>query len=440
MEKHRKHRASYQASVLRLLLASTLIAGAFAMLFAYFHSRASIQAEVAMDETELALSMLEARASTGLSDVEIAALNKRDSLTISLLLDDGALGSLERAVLRQQGYVTIAGGTGLPKTYVQLRGVFSIEPSVQYNPFSVVILRIWAIGVAFTAIFVLMSLLASMRIADPVKQLTRASEQVAQGDYGVRVPPGSNAEINELITAFNSMIAAIGKSDRAQRDFISNVSHEFRTPIASIKGNTRLLQLPGLTEEERQRIVADIAAESDRLSRLSTALLRLSALDAGARDDAFAPERLDEQLRQVIAQLDAVWADHRTEWEIDLEQVTIVTDGELLRQVWVNLIENALKFSPEGSPITVTLKQDGQKAVVTVRDQGRGMTREEQEHIFDSFYQADGSRSGKGHGVGLYLVRRVLQLLGGSVSVESAPGRGSAFTVRVGSRENSKEA
>lgn len=439
MEKHRKHGASYQASVLRLLLASTLIAGAFAMLFAYFHSRASIQAEVAMDETELALSMLEARAATELGDVEIAALNKRDSFTISLLLDDGALGSYERAVLQQQGYVTVGSGLGLPKTYVQLRGLFSIEPSGRYNPFSVVILRIWAIGVAFTAIFVLMSLLASMRIAEPVKQLTRASEQVAQGDYSVRVPPGSNAEINELITAFNSMIAAVGESDRAQRDFISNVSHEFRTPIASIKGNTRLLQLPDLSGEERQRIVADIAAESDRLSRLSTALLRLSALDAGAREDAFAPERLDEQLRQVIAQLDAVWADHRTEWVIDMEEVTIVTDGELLRQVWVNLIENALKFSPEGSPVTVTLRREGAQAVVTVRDCGRGMTQEEQQHIFDSFYQADGSRSAKGHGVGLYLVRRVLQLLGGSVSVESAPGSGSRFTVRVGSRDGRKE-
>lgn len=425
---------SFRARVLLMLTISTLVASVISLAFSYTISRNTIRAELLEGETEVAAGMLALYEQASLPPDEISRMVMRENLAIIVLSGD-EIGMLPDSVASSLRNVPIftynAQGANLPRTYVRLgENIVAIRPSQQFNVFLIALVRIAFAAVSFISVFLLMSMLSTWSIARPVTQITRATRTVADGDFKVHLPEDRTDELGQLMRAFNSMTNALDRTSWLQKDFIASISHEFRTPIASIKGFARLLQMPDLTEEQRQEYVSMIAQESDRLSRLSATLLRLSALEQQAGPASAVPFSLDEQVRQVILRMEPAWSGKEIEWQLELDEpVEICSDSELLNQVWVNLIQNAVKFSDPGGVIAVTVRPHGDGAAFVITDHGVGMDAETLSRIFDRFYQADRSRRREGVGLGLTLVKRILDLLDGSVTVQSEPGQGSTFTV-----------
>ncbi|MGN0970423.1 MAG: ATP-binding protein, partial [Aristaeellaceae bacterium] len=320
---------------------------------------------------------------------------------------------------------------GMPATYVQLVDqVVRIMPAQRLNLHLVSFFRIGFASLSFLLAFVMMAWLASCNIAKPISTLTQATRRVSDGDFSVKLPDDMPGEVGELMLSFNTMTDALARTSYLQKDFISSVSHEFRTPITSIRGFARLLQMDGLDEASRKEYVNLIAQESDRLSRLSETLLRLSALEQQTTPASLSSFRLDEQIRQVILRLEPAWSSRDIDWQLDLQPVTVTSDFELLTQVWINLIQNAVKFSDQGGVIEISVLQTDM-AEVSITDHGIGMDEETVSRIFDRFYQGDKSRSHEGVGLGLSLVKRILTILQGEIHVRSHPGEGSVFRVRL---------
>ncbi|MCL2188942.1 MAG: HAMP domain-containing histidine kinase [Defluviitaleaceae bacterium] len=264
----------------------------------------------------------------------------------------------------------------------------------------------------------------------PIRRLVEAMRKVAQGDFTVRAEgKDSIHELEDLYTSFNQMTRELSSTQTLRNDFINNFSHEFKTPIVSIRGFAKLLKEGDLTEAERQEYLEIIIAESQRLSALATNVLNLSkyeAMEIVAKKEAF---RLDEQLRRTIAMTEPLWAEKSLNMDIALEEVTFNGNADLIQQAWLNLIDNAIKFSPIGGRCIMRLIHLHGKVRFTLQDEGEGMDEETQGHIFDKFYQGDASHSRTGNGLGLPMVRRIVELHGGGIYVKSAPNEGSAFEV-----------
>ena len=266
----------------------------------------------------------------------------------------------------------------------------------------------------------------------PMNELVHAMHDVSQGDFSVRVDdtdvPG---DMGVLVTSFNEMAQELGGLEMFRKDFINNFSHEFKTPIVSIRGFARQLQRDDLTEEQRREYLDIIVSESDRLANMSSNVLLLSKLENQTIVTDKTLYRLDEQLRGCILLLEKQWEDKDLELDLDLEEIDFLGNEEMMSHVWVNLLSNAVKFSPQGAPLQVTLRREDGRAVVRVRDSGEGMDEATRRRIFEKFYQGDTAHATEGNGLGLPLAKRIIDLCGGSIDVDSAPGRGTAFTVRL---------
>ncbi|MDD2533244.1 MAG: HAMP domain-containing sensor histidine kinase [Eubacteriales bacterium] len=262
----------------------------------------------------------------------------------------------------------------------------------------------------------------------PVRRLKWAVREIIQGNYAVRVEKSYIPELDALITDFNTMAGELGSVEALRNDFIDNFSHEFRTPIVSIRGFAKLLKSDQLTPEERTEYLNIIIEESDRLVQLSSNVLSLSKLE----NQAILPERklfsLDEQLRRVIVFLEPTWKKKQIAVDVDLIPVRLNCNEELLKQAWLNLISNAIKFTPQGGNITVCLQAP---ATIKITDTGIGMDEATQMRIFDKFYQGDPSHAMQGHGLGLALVRRILDMCSGEIEVTSQLGVGTTFIVKL---------
>lgn len=214
-----------------------------------------------------------------------------------------------------------------------------------------------------------------------------------------------------------------------RRDFLSNVSHEFKTPIASIQGFAKLLKSPELSEEERESYLQIIEEESGRLSNLSSNMLKLTKIE----NQSIVPQKnrfsLDEQIRKAILLFVSRWEAKNIEMDIQLDKVDFYGDEELMQQVWVNLIDNAVKFTGEGGNIAVYLRQIGTEVIVTVADDGVGIPEDKQQRIFEKFYQADTSHASHGNGLGLSIVKSIIDLVGGAIDWQSREGEGTRFTI-----------
>jgi signal transduction histidine kinase len=268
-------------------------------------------------------------------------------------------------------------------------------------------------------------------IVKPIKAISAATKKVAEGDFELRLKVKGNDEVAMLARNFNIMTEALSKNDYIHRDFVSNVSHEFKTPIASIKGFGNLLKDPDLSEQKRQEYVAIIVDESDRLWHLSTNVLKLSELENGIIGLKKEPFSLDETIRRVVLLLQEKWEGKNLELDIDLDEVTFSGDAELLAQVLINIIGNAIRYTIEGGRVGLSLRKTQEAVEIEVTDSGVGIPPEEQEKIFDRFYKVERSRSTPGTGLGLTISQRIIHLHGGRISVESTPGRGSCFLVRL---------
>ena len=420
--------------VVYIMIAITLLATLISFAFSYQANETDYHNEIISAQSMTAVYLLELNQKTTLPVENMVRMVSTDTFNLTVLENPLSPLTLEQAsTLARKKVLTLFDPVrDMPMTYVDLGDslvCISVNPHV--NTFSTTLLRFILTGSIFVSIFLLMSLLASRVIASPITMLTRATRKVADGDFSVRLPDKGNGEVGELMRSFNSMADTLGKTAYLQKDFISSVSHEFRTPIASIKGYATLLQMPGLDDESRQEYVNMIAHESDRLSNLSKTLLRLASLEQQMTPATLSTFRLDEQVRQVILRLAPIWDARGFDWQLNLQEVTITSDEELLNQVWVNLIQNALKFSDDNSTITIDITTENDTAVVSISDQGIGMDQAIIDRIFDRFYQADKSRTKEGAGLGLSLVKRIVDILGGHVSAHSVKGEGSTFTVCI---------
>ncbi len=264
-------------------------------------------------------------------------------------------------------------------------------------------------------------------LAETVDVLNR----IARGDFDVSVPTHERDPFPELAESINKMARELGTMETMRQDFISNVSHEIQSPLTSIGGFAALLKSDALTPEQRAHYIEVIESESRRLSKLSDNLLRLSALEADGTSITKREYRLDKQLEHITIMLEPHWMEKDIVVEAELQKVSYLGDEELLSQVWVNLLHNAIKFTPEKGSITIALTLEEKAAVCRISDTGIGISPEDQAHIFERFYKADKSRDRSlgGSGLGLSLVKKIVELHGGTVSVKSEPEKGSVFTV-----------
>ncbi len=276
----------------------------------------------------------------------------------------------------------------------------------------------------------------SGRLLRPLKQLTAATRQVAEGNFSVRIPETKGKdEIAHLVSSFNLMLDELEHNEIFRKDFINNFSHEFKTPIVSIRGFARQLQNESLTEAQKREYIDIIIAESDRLAGMSTNILLLTKLENQTIVTDRAPLDLDEQIRSEILLLEAEWTGKNLSVSPELEEIRLNSSAELLSHIWRNLLANAIKFSPPGGELKVDLYRErsggGTRIVFRVTDEGPGMDEETASHIFDKFYQGDTSHKTEGNGLGLSIAYRAAVLCGGSIDVQSAPGCGCTFTVRL---------
>ena len=269
----------------------------------------------------------------------------------------------------------------------------------------------------------------------PVKQIMDALDQVMQGDFTVRIAPvkefAGETGFNEIIHAINQMTAELQGTETLRTDFIANVSHELKTPLAVMGNYATMLQQPDISEEERIEYGKAISHSSRRLAALITNILKLNKLENQQIFPQHEEYDLSGQLCESLLQFEDAWEAKNLEIETDIEdEVRIKSDPELLSLVWNNLISNAVKFTPERGRITVTLKAGEDDVMIAVSDTGCGIKPEVGQHIFEKFYQGDTSHATQGNGLGLALVKRVVDILNGEICVQSVFGQGSTFTVK----------
>ncbi|MCR5447150.1 MAG: HAMP domain-containing histidine kinase [Schwartzia sp.] len=269
----------------------------------------------------------------------------------------------------------------------------------------------------------------------PARALMEAAGHVADGDFSVRIPKSegliSLEESRILIDHFNQMAKELQSIDHMQKGFTGSVSHEFRTPLSSIVGFSEILLEDGLSDSERREYMVLVHDEALRLSRLADNLLRLSKLDAQAIVMRHEPIDVDEQIRQCIILLADRWEPKNILFDIDLPHMQIEGDPDMTKQVWLNLIDNAVKYSDDGKTIHISGQIFPDSVCVRIHDEGIGIPKDKQERIFERFYQCDESHKEKGHGLGLSIVKRILELLGGQIGCSSEPGKGTEMAVAL---------
>lgn len=274
------------------------------------------------------------------------------------------------------------------------------------------------------------SLFVVHHVLKPVRELSSAMQKVSRGDYTVTLDSKPHTgELRELYEDFNQMVWELNSTEMLHSDFISNVSHEFKTPLATISGYATLLQDDTLASEERNEYAEIIIQSTKELSRMTGNILNLSHLENQSVIYEKEQFRVDEQIRQSILRMEPVWSAKNIGIDPELDNITWYGNMELTAHVWNNLLDNAVKFTPQGGEITISAHIVDKWLEVTFQDSGIGMTPEVQAHIFDKFYQGDTSHKKKGNGLGLALVRRIVTLYGGSIQVESIPELGSTFKI-----------
>ena len=273
-----------------------------------------------------------------------------------------------------------------------------------------------------------------LTVERPVKRITQATEQIMQGDLSVRIPLEHNdaEQFDQIIQCINKMTQELSGLETLRTDFIANVSHELKTPLAVMQNYGKLLQQPDLDDETRVEYAKAVSDSARRLASMMTNILKLNRLENQQIFPQTEKYDLGEQLCQCLLQFEDVWEKENIEIETDIaEDVTVKADGELLSLVWNNLFSNAFKFTQPGGTVSVSLTATEHHAIVKVSDTGCGMSPEVGAHIFEKFYQGDTSRATQGNGLGLALVKRVIDIMQGEIRVESAIGKGTTFTVRI---------
>ncbi|MBS3872355.1 MAG: HAMP domain-containing histidine kinase [Firmicutes bacterium] len=273
-------------------------------------------------------------------------------------------------------------------------------------------------------------LFAAAYIVKPIRSLSEATKRIAQGNFSVRLPEKRQDEIGQLIVSFNAMAKELQSIEMLRSDFVSAISHEFKTPLTSIRGYAKLLG-ESETDETKKEYAAIIMEETERLSHLASNILLLTQLEQDGATLVRESFRLDEQLRKVVLLLESAWQEKGLKLQIEMPEVFYLGNEQLLYQVWINLLDNAIKFSPAGSPLTITLHERAGSVECEISDAGEGIPPELHGKVFEKFYKADKSRTGKGNGLGLSIVKRIVAMHGGAVLLSCVVGQGTTVTVRL---------
>lgn len=303
--------------------------------------------------------------------------------------------------------------------------VVPVEPHGRHAPVLLFFLGSLLLGCVI-AIYV------GKRIIRPIEHISDAFDELSRGNFSVTVSQQEPVqEIREMAQRFNAMTHDLSHIETLRTDFVANVSHEFKTPLSSIEGYATLLQNQSLSPEKRGYYIQKILDNTRKLSDLSSDILMLSKLENQQIVPGSQEFRLDEQLRRTILLLEGKWAEKDLEFDLELPRQMYEGNEALLERVWSNILDNAIKYSHPGDVIHVALAVGPKELSVTIRDEGEGMSPEIQRHIFEKFYQGDPSRKAQGNGLGLALVKRIVELCHGRVSVSSQPGAGATFTVNL---------
>lgn len=283
-------------------------------------------------------------------------------------------------------------------------------------------------------------ILVSRYFVSGIRLITHAAEQLATGDFTVRLKTERQDEVGRLMRSFNDLAQSLANMDEVREAFVSNVSHEIQSPLTSIKGYTKALQDGIISPEDQADYLAIIYQEADRLSRLSDNLLRMASLDSDKHP--YQPERyrLDEQIRRVVLATELLWKEKQIAIELDLTEEYLVADQDLMEQVWLNLLINAIKYNRPNGSVHISTYLEEHQLVIRVNDTGIGIPKQSLPYLFDRFYKVDPSRtqSNTGNGLGLSIVKKIVLLHGGSIDVVSEENVGTTFFVRMPKEQKKK--
>lgn len=285
-------------------------------------------------------------------------------------------------------------------------------------------------GIA-TLVAIPISSAISLHSAKPIQDMVEATKSISRGDFSVRVSEEWEGAIGELLHSFNQMTAELGSTELMRNDFINIFSHEFKTPIVSIRGFARRLRSGNLTQQQREEYLQFIAEESERLSRLANSVLLIAKYENQTLIADQTEYDLDEQIRTCILRMESQWSERNIVFDVDLPKLPYRSNAEMMDHVWGNLIGNAIKYSHDNGKIHISARRDENFVTVWIRDEGIGIKQEHLRHIFDKFYQEDTAHASEGNGLGLALVRRIIELSKGEISVESQENHGTVFIVKL---------
>lgn len=280
---------------------------------------------------------------------------------------------------------------------------------------------------------VIFSVYLSERFLKPIKKLKKMTGEVAKGNFNVQIDKKDipENELGELIENFNKMVKELNKNEMLKSDFIGNVSHEFKTPLSVIQGYTTLLQDENLSDNDKTKYTTIILEATKRLTTLVNDILKISKIENQKVSVVYENFSLDEQIRESILSYETLWNEKQIEFDIILEEININSDKNLLFNVWNNLINNAIKFSNFGGKIEISLASENENAVFKIKDYGCGISKDDLPYIFDKFYQVDKSHNSNGNGLGLALVKKIIEYFNGSINVESKLNEGTTFIVTL---------
>lgn len=267
------------------------------------------------------------------------------------------------------------------------------------------------------------------------ESIVDAIRRITTGDFSVQLDfkTREDDQFGQLISGINNMAVELGEMEKMRQEFISNVSHEIQSPLTSINGFAKALKNIELTDEKRLHYLTIIEMESERLSKISDNLLKLTSLES--QHHPFEPQHyhLDKQLRSVVLASEPSWVSKNIEMDIQMENITILADEDLMNQVWINLLSNSIKFTQNEGTIRIYMTKEQDKAIVTIADTGIGMSEEDQRHIFERFFKSDKSRTATtgGSGLGLSIVKKIVEMHNGSISVRSKLGEGTTFITTI---------
>lgn len=298
-------------------------------------------------------------------------------------------------------------------------------------------------GFAILNIVIISAVLVRINLKNifrPIEQINEATKKVALGEYDIELESKREDEIGELTNNFNKMTHGLKSTENLQKEFINNVSHEIKTPVSSIEGFAKFLKDKKLTDEEREEYANIIIEEAKRLENLTGKILKLSKLNNQEIITNKQEIEVAEQIRKAISLLEPKWSKKDIKINVSLEEKTFLGDEDLIFQVWVNIIDNAIKFSNEGGSIDIKLYEKDGNINVEIKDHGIGMKEEELEKVYDRFYQIDKSHSKEGSGLGLAIVKRIVELSEGKIEIKSKENKGTTVIVKlpVTSEKNNK--